>query len=455
MVSLRVRLGLWTVAIEVLLLLVLSVVLVMTIGRREYRSTADLLRLSADELNAVVDVYRGAYIVPSEDAGNVAARGVMAWITDADETVVTTTPDAAADAMPDVPAADVVQQVALADGTRVYALRTALHEGDSVLGYLTVAVPVAESRQFVRHIWVALAIAIPLVLVLSLGGGWFLAGRALSPIARIADTALRISSVEDLSQRLQLDTSDDEIGVLAATFNGMLDRLEVAFQHDRRFTADASHELRMPLGLLKVQMSLARSKERSAAELKTMILDMEGDVDRMTRLVEQMLSLARMDQNAPLALHEVRLVDVIRPAVDDLRQSGQLPVPVVHSVGGGDAKILGEAEPLERAFRNLLENAVKCTPSDGNVEVEIATDGRHVTVVVRDSGTGIPAEALPHLFERFYRVDDSRSRQSGGFGLGLAIVKSVVEAHQGTVRTQSEVGAGTVFTVRFPIARSP
>ncbi len=245
-----------------------------------------------------------------------------------------------------------------------------LTEGTRNLGTLILAIPLRDSQTIMRQILLGLAIAIPVVLGLSAVGGLFLAGRALQPVAAITHTAQQINAA-DLSQRLDLDLPDDEIGELAHTFNEMLARLERAFQRERQLTSDVSHELRTPLGMLKTQLSLARSRPREADALLEMMAAMEGDVDRMTRLIEQMLTLARVEQRGLTDFAPVALDSLLREVVAQLQPNAvaskvdlQLEIPPQV-----DLTVPGDAERLRQVFTNLVENGLKYTPAGGQVTV--------------------------------------------------------------------------------------
>jgi signal transduction histidine kinase len=237
----------------------------------------------------------------------------------------------------------------------------------------------------------------------------------------------------------------------------MLERLDESFQHERQLTSDVSHELRTPLGMLKTQLSLARSRPREADELREMMRAMEGDVDRMTRLTEQMLTLARVEQAGPGNRPRVALGDVLSTLHTEFTpvaegRSIKLTVSAPTEI---DLTVEGDVEQLRQVFANLMENAIKYTPADGNVDIRIERDWSVVHVNVSDTGVGIPASELPRVFERFHRVDTARARESGSFGLGLAIANTSVTAHGGKIDVQSAEAVGTTFTVSLPAENSP
>jgi heavy metal sensor kinase len=243
----------------------------------------------------------------------------------------------------------------------------------------------------------------------------------------------------------------DEVGRLAATFNRMLDRLERSFARQRQFTADASHELRTPLAMLTSEAELALSRERTADEYRQALSSVRSDADRMTRLVNELLLLARAEAGQeqlelePLALDELAadVVEAMQPLAET--RGVRLERGCLEAV-----RVRGDQSRLTQLLVNLVDNGLKYTPAGGRVTVSVGPEDGQAVLRVADNGPGIAAEHLPHLFERFYRVDKARSRAAGGTGLGLAISRWIVEAHGGQVSVASQTGAGTTFTVQLP-----
>jgi signal transduction histidine kinase len=248
----------------------------------------------------------------------------------------------------------------------------------------------------------------------------------------------------------------DEFSELAATFNEMLGRLEQAFTHQartleqqRRFTADASHELRTPLTIIKANTSLALEEERSNAEYRRALAAADRAADTTTRIVQDLLLLARGDAGQlRLDRHPTRFGEVLERAAESFRVPASPPISVQLS----DPSLMAPADPhhLLRLFNNLLENAVRHTPRTGRITISAFAEKDSVIVRVRDTGEGILPEHLPHVCERFYRVDTARTRRQGGTGLGLSICQSIVAAHGGSLTIDSKVGQGTTVTIRLP-----
>lgn len=294
-----------------------------------------------------------------------------------------------------------------------------------------------------------LMLAIPFTLVIAGAGGVFLARRALKPVDQIGKTALEIEET-DLSRRIPV-TTKDELGRLSSTLNQMIDRLERAFNRQQQFTGDASHELRTPLSVIEAESTLALQRDRSDKEYRQSLETIAQEAKHMAVIIDQLLALARADSGkAKPVFTEVNLGQVIDEVVSDIdvlcREKG-LDLSVGEVV---DLKVSGDAGMLRQLFVNLLSNAIRYTEIGGKVSVSMRGEGRTAVVDITDTGIGIPQEEIPHVFERFYRVDKARSRAEGGSGLGLAICKHIAEAHGGTIEVQSQVGKSSTFSVQLP-----
>ncbi len=288
------------------------------------------------------------------------------------------------------------------------------------------------------------------VIILAGMGGWFLANRALKPVDRITRTAQEIGE-SDLSQRINV-YSEDELGRLASTLNRMIERLEAAFNRQAQFTADASHELRTPLAIMQAESSLALSKERTEAEYRKSLELVSQEIAYMSAVIGKLLFLARSDAGKePLNLEEVNLKELLVELSSDVellaKEKGlqfRLELPENLTVRGDRVK-------LRQLFLNILENAVRYTPNGGSIHASAVRKNETAIVSISDTGIGIPAEHLPHIFERFYRVDKARSRAEGGTGLGLAIAKHIAEIHGGKIEVDSQMGKGSTFNIVLPM----
>jgi len=267
------------------------------------------------------------------------------------------------------------------------------------------------------------------------------------PLEDMATAARQITRADDLSRRVPYAHRPDEIGDLARAFNQTLERLERLFRTQQRLLADVSHELRTPLTTIRGNLDLMRRMGETDPESFGAI---QVEIERMTRLVGDLLLLARADSGGlPL---ERKLVELDNILFGVYRQVRMLEPPVEIELTAVDqVTVLGDADRLKQLILNLVENAVKYTPPGGMVSLSLSKEADWAFFEVSDTGVGIPAENLPHIFDRFYRVDKSRARAQGGSGLGLSIAQWVAQAHGGAIRVSSQVGEGTKFTVTLPI----
>lgn len=324
-------------------------------------------------------------------------------------------------------------------------------------GVVQLAHPLTEMNELMRDLDRTLLLLIPLALLVAGAGGAFLTDRALRPVRRISRAAEEIGA-EHLSRRLP-EVGGDEFAALAASFNGTFDRLEKAFlelesayERQRRFTADASHELRTPLTTIKANTSLALSGPRTPEQYRHALEAADHAADAMHRIVLDLLLLARSDsgqlvmERIPIPIAE--LLQRVAAAAAEGRETPELRCETTDP----SLMVSGDDHHLARLFSNLIDNAIRHTPPEGRITLRAWPEGALVKVRVEDTGEGIAAEHLPHLCERFYRVDMARSRAQGGFGLGLSICRSIAEAHGGSVEIESALGRGTAVTVRLPKA---
>jgi heavy metal sensor kinase len=291
-------------------------------------------------------------------------------------------------------------------------------------------------------------------LALALAGGWFIAGRALAPIRRIGDTAEAMSE-SNLGLRIDVSQTADELSSVGAALNRAFDRLQEAFERQTRFTADASHELRTPLAALLAEVEWALARPRSEAEYRDALRVSLRAGQRMRSVVEGLLTLARADAGAvELTRETVDLRELCAEIVQGVAPAAA-PRDMQIRVEGGATLVSGDPDRLRELVTNLVANAVQHGTPGGRVTCSVSMSGRNATLVVADTGPGIDANDLPHVFERFYRANKARSRSGGGAGLGLAISKWIAEAHGGDIRCESEPGRGSRFVVTLPVTVTP
>lgn len=315
---------------------------------------------------------------------------------------------------------------------------------------LIVARPTKDTDLALKRLLQILLIAVPLTLVFAGGGGMFLAGRAFKPVDEITKTARDIEAT-DLSRRINVQTRD-ELGRLAETLNQMIERLEKAFHRQKEFTGDASHELRAPLAVIQAEATLALLKERSGSAYQKSLKTISHESENMTSIINQLLTLARADAGKErLSFTTFNLADLLKDVCTDME--------VVCLEKGIDFTmnsfkplyIRGDVRNLRSLMHNLLTNAIRYTASGGLISVDLQKEKNMALISVADTGIGIPSKELSLIFDRFYRVDKARSRETGGSGLGLAICKHIVYSHGGTIEVESQMDMGSTFYVRLPL----
>ncbi len=281
--------------------------------------------------------------------------------------------------------------------------------------------------------------------------GWFLARKALGPVAGITATARRIGA-ENLNERIEIENRGDEIGMLATTVNEMIERLEDSFKQIKQFSADASHELKTPLTILKGEMEIALRSTGDASAMREVITSSLEEVDRMSGIVKNLLDLTKIGAEKDAAPRiGVHLEKILMERFEHFRRFA-LDRGLTLKVVKNETAVV-EADPLRvgQLFYNLIDNAIKYTGSGGVVELSVSREGDNAIFTVKDSGVGIKQEDLPYIFDRFYRVDKARASDTGGAGLGLSICREIAETYGGSISASSVSGEGTTFTVRLPL----
>jgi two-component system OmpR family sensor kinase len=321
---------------------------------------------------------------------------------------------------------------------------------DELLGHLQLAAPLQTVEAARQLVLTVLLVGGVLAVGFAALVGWSTAGTALRPLNTVTETALQITRADDLSRRIPLrGPPRDEVGRLSAAFNETLERLERVFETQRRFMADVSHELRTPLTVIRGNMDLIRRTGHADAESLEAVV---GEVDRMTRMVQDILLLSQAESGKlPLARDVVELDTLMLEGYQQAKLLAQGRQEI--RIGTEDqARVIGDRDRLKQVLLNLLANAIDHNPAGGTVTLSLARVDTWARLTVSDTGPGIPKEELPHIFERFYRVDPSRRRGAGGAGLGLSIAYWITRMHDGRLEVASQEGSGTAFSVWLPLA---
>ena len=338
------------------------------------------------------------------------------------------------------------------DGQPVHLYSMALTENGATFAIVQVGEALAQLNRTLQNMLIEFLIILPIVLILGAIGSYWLAARAFAPIDRLTRTTQHIQA-GNLQQRVPLPYARDEVFALAKTLNEMIERLEESFMRQQRFVADASHELRTPVAAIRSITDLALSQKLTPQEYGVLLENINTEAERLGYLISDLLALARSDEGKTLLEQESVRLDLLVEAVAanaevlanerGIRIQVQIPTAVT---------LLGDEVHLIQAVMNLLDNAILYTNPGGQVTITLVEKDEQIYLSLQDTGIGIPPEHLPHIFERFYRVDPARMRTEGNSsGLGLAIVEWVVKAHNGQVRVESQQGSGSTFTVTLPL----
>jgi heavy metal sensor kinase len=319
---------------------------------------------------------------------------------------------------------------------------------------LVVAQSLREVDEAVDRLLVLLLLAGPAALIATALGGWWLARKALLPVGRMTSKAEKIG-IDRLDERITPPRTSDEIGHLAVTLNAMLDRLERGVEEKRRLVADASHELRTPLAAMRAELDISLRGDDLTPAARTVLESTLEEAERMSRTVDNLLLLARVDEGRlELLTTRVDMLDASEAAADPLRSLAAAK-NLTFAVEGEHYAAEADPHRLHQALTNFIENAIKYAEPGGTVGVSTWHDDHEVGVTVTDDGPGIPPGARAHIFDRFYRVDSARGRDGGGSGLGLAICREIANAHGGRVWVESKEGAGSAFTIALPRGEEP
>lgn len=321
-----------------------------------------------------------------------------------------------------------------------------VYDNNQLVAIVQVAQSLDDIQNTLQRLLVTLLVSVPILVIIAGVSGYFLAARALAPIDQITSTTRRISG-EDLSARLNISVTDDEVGRLTQTLNDMLARLDDSFQRERQFTNDASHELRTPLTAMQAILGMIREKRRTPKEYEQALDDLTEETDRLRTLVENLMRLARGEKRSNNLHKRVDISTLISDVADSLRPLAEAKNLTLICDIPETLTMLGDSDELIRLFVNLLDNAIKYT-AHGKISITAQKKAKEIAINIEDTGIGISPEHLPHIFDRFYRVEESRVTR--GAGLGLAIAQEIAIAHHGIIEAHSIRGGGTTFTVRLP-----
>jgi signal transduction histidine kinase len=450
----RVRLGLWYGGIFAGALLLFGVALYVLMAQHLARMVDDTIAGRTEHL--VTAIHAANTDVPEKDTPVVPsleafkAPEVYVQVLTPDGTVLDRSSNLEGRSLP-LPQG-LLQQTefpASLDGVNIKVLVTPVTVGGQTIAWVQVAASYRQRNMVLERLrWVLVVGGLGAVVVVGLVSGG-LAGRALMPVSEMTETARAIALSRGFSRRLSTGNPNDELGQLSLTFNEMLASLEEAYSAQQRFTADASHELRAPLTAIRGNLDLlSRVKDMPEEERLQALAQVRREVERLSRLVNDLLALARADAGQSL---EVRPVELDAVLVEAHRQARAMADGVTVRLDHLEPSIVqGDEDRLKELLLILVDNALRYTPEGGTVALWLKHEAPWVTIGVEDTGIGIERKDFPHIFDRFWRADRARSRDSGGTGLGLAIAKWIVERHGGEILVDSTPGKGSRFTVHLP-----
>jgi len=459
--SIRIRLTLLYVSLLGLVLVVFSAAFysilqfsLTTEIDRALEDRAQQVALSIQAQNNPIDILRsGGISLPELNV--FSSRSIYVQIRNANGQVIRSSPNLMNSSLPiNQEIFDEVSQgranliTAEVGAARLRLYTTPLIWNNQTIGMVQVGNPLNGVQETLQQVFLFLVGGTVIALVFATFVGILLAHLSLKPIDEITSTANRIVSAQDLQQRLRVSGTGDELDRLSATINHMMARLEDYFKAQVRFSAEVSHELRTPLTIIRGNVDALRHGVESEQERAEIVSTIESALDRMSRLVSDLLMLSRADIGLTLHTEPLELDGVI---LDVFQEAHALANGVKLSLGHADqVQVCGDSDRLKQLFINLMENAIKHTPQGGSVTLSVYHEGDTVRVSVADTGEGMAPEHLPHIFDRFYRVKGQKRK---GTGLGLAIAKWIAEAHGGTISVESELGIGSTFIVRLPVNR--
>lgn len=444
--TLRVRFAIWTSSLFLLILTVFGLYIYASMSRGLFAAMDDSLTLNASQIAAGLNIENGQLILSdslTEDPENtnLSERGF---------TIRILTPQGKPlqelGEYRNLPVSLNQSFTTYTDATshtdvRIY--NQPVYDNNQYVVIVQVAQSLDDIQDTLERLLVTLLFGVPILVLIAGVSGYFLAARALTPIDQITLTARRISA-EDLSARLNLPVTEDEVGRLAHTFDDMLARLDASFQRERQFTNDASHELRTPLTAIQAILGVVGEKPRKPGEYQQALDDLSEETDRLRTVVENLLRLARGDQQGHNPHEPLDLGTLLTDVADSLRPLAEAKNLFLTCDMPEHLMVFGDSDELIRLFVNLLDNAIKYT-DHGTINVFAQEGEKGFAVHIEDTGVGISPEHLPHIFERFYRADPSRTKR--GAGLGLAIALEIARTHGGTIEARSTIRQGTTFSV--------
>ncbi len=347
-------------------------------------------------------------------------------------------------------AGEVVYETVQKGGPRLRLVTIPIMDNRKVTSIVQVGTSLEDFDETMRRLLIILIVGIPTSVSLTIGLGYFMAKKALKPVDKLRKAAVKISS-RNLEEYIDIGSRKDELGKLAETFNAMISRLRESFQRINQFSIDVSHELKTPLTILKGGTEVALRKERNRDEYKALLSSQLEEIDRMAQIIDDLLLLSKADTGKmQLNLSEIGIRDLIAQVYLDMKMLADKKSVQLSMAELADTRLKGDELKLRRMLWNIVDNGIKYTSAGGTVEISSALDDGYVRINVKDTGSGIAEGDIKYIFDRFYRADRARKRESGT-GLGLSISKWIAEAHKGAIEVESRPSYGSLFSIKLPV----
>jgi heavy metal sensor kinase len=443
--TLRGKLVLWFTTVLAVLLIVFALATYASVSNALMQSAQSLVKAHASQAVSIIDIDKSGKMSFDEPLNMVAAGTFITVYNNQNIPVGGNVADIALAQLP--PEIGSIRSLKNA-GNVWLVYDEGIYENNNLVGWVRACRSIESTEEALNKLKETLILAVPLCLLAAIGGGFFLASRAMAPIAKITNTARSIGQ-GDLSQRLNLPNTRDEVGNLARTFDEMLDKLESAFKKEQQFTSDASHELRTPLSVISLEAENALEHDGDPEMQKEALQTILDESQKMKKIVSQLLTLSRSDSGTLKPMFEqVDLVVIAKEVIAEMQEVAADKQLTFSIESPSELFVTADQTLITEMLINLLDNAIKYNKAHGWVKLRMTEQPQSASICVEDNGIGIPEKDLPHVFDRFYRGDTSR--HSEGTGLGLSIVKTIVDIHKGQISVQSDSGKGSTFCVTLP-----
>ena len=444
--TIKTRITLWYALLLLFILVVFNVFIYMVTSRILLKNNEDLLVEDTRQVFSIIQ--SEGYLLRFETPYKIIATNSYFVIFDSSGKT-----SLASDIQPEILSLPIEKdqtRYLTINNTRWIVADTAIKIEDEIVGWVRVSRSLEFTMAVLKNLRIILFVSIPFYILLASFGGFFLASRALRPIDRITKIAKEISK-GDLSRRIKMKNTGDEVGRLADTFDEMLDKLESSINKERQFASDASHELRTPIAVINAQVEQALSSKRRINEYREALRTVGNEGRKMNHIISQLIMIYMSEEGRyKFNFETIELNEIISDIVEEFKTIADTKKISIDFKPENKIMIKADQTLITRLFINLIENAIKYTHENGRISINSGKDDRNANVIIEDTGIGISEKDIPYIFDRFYQAESSRS--GNGTGLGLSIVKWIVNIHKGFIDVKSNVNKGTTFIIKLPIS---